>query len=722
MKKIGLKVMGVILLWMFPWLVRADEGMWLVHLMAQLNYEAMKAKGLQLTPEQLYSEDRPSVKDAIVALDGGSCSGSMISEKGLMITNHHCAYDDIQKLSTLEHDYLKDGFWARTPEEEIVIPGKTVTFLEKVVDVTEEYREVLKKNQGKFTSYSSRRATAIIHKKYAQKGYQLSCEVMLRGDKYYLYYYKVYNDVRLVGAPSAKIGAFGGDTDNWSWPQHKGDFALYRVYAGKDGEPADYSKDNVPLKPKYVLSVSRAGLQEKDFAMIMGYPGMTTRYMPAWGVKHKVEVSNPPKIEVRNIKLALMREAMNEDPEIKIQYASKYFGASNYWKYAIGENKYIQLYDVFGIKSKEEAEMQRWIDADPARKARYGNLLDELKACYEFAIRYEPSGGYHQEAIIGGPDIFRLVMRFNSVVRSLEKQKCCRMEHNCKDCKMLRHQCEVYFKDYNEALDRRIFAAMLKLYSEKMDGRFMPEELPVLVKKYKGDYTRMADDLYNRSFLASREKVFAVLDKGVMVSEIEKDPVVQLQRALSAKNYEYRDFVKENQSKIRRLKTDYQQVLIEMYQGKKALYPDANSTMRLTYGTAGGYAPKDAVKYDFRSSISGYPEKYVAGDPEFDLPENFLPAVRKGDWGRYADADGKLYTGFVTNQDITGGNSGSAVMNGEGALVGLAYDGNWESMAGAVYFHPEYNKCVCVDIRFVLWLIDKYAGASYLIDEMNIVG
>lgn len=722
MKKLSLKITGTVLLCIFPWLLRADEGMWLVQLMAKINYEAMKAGGLRLTPEQLYSEDRPSLKDAIVALDGGSCSGSMISAKGLMITNHHCAYDDIQKLSTLEHDYLKDGFWARTPEEEIVIPGKTVAFLEQVVDVTEEYREILEKNKGMYATFSSRRANGIIQKKYARKGYEVSCEAMLRGEKYYLYYYKVYKDVRLVGAPSAKIGAFGGDTDNWSWPQHKGDFALYRVYAGKDGEPAAYSGDNVPLKPKYVLPVSRGGLKEKDFAMIMGYPGMTTRYMPAWGVKHKVEVVNPAKIDVRTIKLALMREAMNEDPQVKIQYASKYFGASNYWKYAIGESKYIGLYDVFGIKSREEDEMERWIGADPARKARYGNLLEELKACYEFAIRYEPSGEYHQEAIVSGPDIFRLALRFSSVVRSLQRQKCNRMERNCKDCKILRNQCETYFKDYNEALDRRIFAAMVKLYTEKVDKRFMPAGLSGLVKKYKGNYTRMADALYDRSFLASREKVFAFLEKGITVASIEKDPVVQLMESLVEKNREYREFVKENQRKIRQLRTDYQQVIVEMYRGKKALYPDANSTMRITYGKAGGYTPKDAVKYDFRSSIAGYPEKYVAGDPEFGLPDGFLPAVRKGDWGPYADADGKLYTGFVTDQDITGGNSGSAVMNADGALVGLAYDGNWESMAGAVYFHPEYNKCVCVDIRFVLWLIDKYAGASYLTDEMNIVG
>lgn len=720
-RKVGLIVTGLLLLWALPRTARADEGMWLMHLMAQVNYETMKAEGLQLTADQLYSEDRPSIKDAIVALDRGSCSGSMISEKGLMITNHHCAYGDIQKLSTLEHDYLKDGFWARTPEEEIVIPGKTVMFLENVVDVTDEYKEILANNKGKYTTFSSRRANGLIQKKYARKGYEVSCEAMLRGDKYYLYYYKVYKDVRLVGAPSAKIGAFGGDTDNWSWPQHKGDFSLYRVYGDKEGNPAEYSKENVPICPKYVLPVSRSGLKDRDFAMLMGYPGVTTRYMPAWGVKHKTEVDNPAKIDVRTIKLALMREAMNEDPQVKIQYASKYFGASNYWKYAIGENKYIQLYDVFGIKSREEAEMARWINADPDRKARYGNLLDDLRKCYEFAIRYEPSGEYHQEAIVNGADVFHLALRFNSVVRSLEKQKCKKMERNCKDCEVLRKLCNEHFKDYNEGLDRRIFAAMLKLYCEKVDEQFMPDEIPALVKKYKGNYEKLTDDLYERSFLSNREKVFAALDKGITIPLIQNDPLVKLLNVMVEKNHGFREFVTDNQRDIRKLKMDYEAVYVEMNRGKKAIYPDANSTMRITYGTVGGYVPKDAVNYEAHSSIAGYTEKYKAGDPEFDLPADFLPAVQKGDWGAYADTDGKLYTGFVTNQDITGGNSGSAVMNAKGELVGLAYDGNWESMAGAVYFHPDFNKSVCVDIRFVLWLIDKYAGASYLIDEMKIV-
>ena len=351
---------------------KADEGMWLIHLMAQTNYEAMKAKGVELSAEEIYSETTPSLKDAIVALDYGSCTGSMISKNGLMITNHHCAYDDIQKLSSLEHDYLKNGFWSKNQGEEIRIPGKTVMFLDRVIDVTDEYRKVLKslEKDGEIIPYSSRRANSVIEKKYAKKGYEASCAAMLRGNKYYLFYYKVYEDVRLVAAPPTCFGAFGQDTDNWSWPQHKGDFAMYRVYGDKDGNPAKYSPDNQPITPKYVLPVSINGIKEGDYAMVLGYPGSTARYTPSFGVSEKINITNPAMIKVRDTKLAILREAMNADEKINIQYASKYFMNSNYWKYAIGECEYTKKYDVVGIKTAEEAKLTAWINADPTRKAK----------------------------------------------------------------------------------------------------------------------------------------------------------------------------------------------------------------------------------------------------------------------------------------------------------------------------------------------------------------
>lgn len=720
MKRV-LKYITVLFLLSCPVRVWADEGMWLINLMERINYETMQAKGVQLSAEEIYSETQPSLKDAIVALDYGSCTGSMISQSGLMITNHHCAYDDIQKISSMEHDYLKNGFWAKRAEEEIVIPGKTVMFLQKVKDVTEEYRKVLAKynKPGEYQPYFSRRAGSELEKKYKEKGYELSCVPMLRGDRYYLFYYKVYSDVRLVGAPSAMLGAFGGDTDNWSWPQHKCDFSLYRVYADKDGNPAKYSKDNVPLQPQYVLPVSVAGLKEGDYAMLLGYPGSTARYTPSFGVAEKIEVSDPAMVKVRDVKLAILREAMQADPEVKLQYASKYFGNSNYWKYAIGEMKYTRQYDVVGLKTAEEQKLTEWIKADSRRLSKYGDLIAELRECYAFQAPYIAADIYHKETMINGSDILRLGLRFKAVEGRMKKDKCCKMEKDCSQCQMLRKVCENYFKDYNEQVDRKVFAAALRLYIENMHPDFIAPEIVQLVKKFDSNYEKLTEYVYEHSFLASREKLFAKLNKNLRLEDIVKDPAYIIVRSAQDKNYKLRDYLEKNRQKIAELRTKYTAALLEMNQGK-AIYPDANSTMRITYGNVGGYSSKDAVTYASHSTIAGYPEKYVKGDPEFDLPEGFLDLVKKGEWGRYADTAGKLYTGFVTNQDITGGNSGSPVMNAKGELVGLAYDGNWESMAGDLYFHPEYNKCVCVDIRFVLWVIDKYAGAGRLIEEMNI--
>ena len=701
---------------------KADKGMWLIHLMAQTNYEAMKAKGVELSAEEIYSETAPSLKDAIVALDFGSCTGSMISKNGLMITNHHCAYDDIQKLSSLEHDYLKNGFWSKNQGEEIRIPGKTVMFLDRVIDVTDEYREVLKsfEKDDEAAPYTSRRANSVIEKKYAKKGYEASCAAMLRGNKYYLFYYKVYEDVRLVAAPPTCFGAFGKDTDNWSWPQHKGDFAMYRVYGDKDGNPAKYSPDNQPITPKYVLPVSVAGIKEGDYAMVLGYPGSTARYTPSFGVSEKINITNPAMIKVRDTKLAILREAMNADEKINLQYASKYFMNSNYWKYAIGECEYTKKYDVVGLKTAEEAKLTAWINADPTRKAKYGNLIEELRACYAFSAPYMATAIFHREAIINGADLTRLAMRFKGFESAMEKQGCCVLHKDCAQCKNLRHFCEQYFKDYDEQVDRKVFTAMIELYVNNIDPKFFPEEIGNLVKKFKGDYQKLTDYVSKNSVLTTKERLFAWLDKGVDQKTIDKDPAYLITKSAQTKNYELRDYLKDNNQKIGALRTLYMEALVEMNKGT-VLPPDANSTMRITYGTVGGYSPKDGVTYDYRSSIDGYKEKYVENDPEFDLNPDCWAAIQKGDWGRYADKDGKLYTGFATDLDITGGNSGSPVINAKGELIGLAYDGNWESMAGDLYYNPKYNKCVCVDIRFVLWIIDKYAGASNLLNEISIV-
>lgn len=723
MKKTIFKITAFLLFFGYIPTLRADGGMWLIHLMAQANYEAMKAKGLELTAEEIYSESAPSLKDAVVAIDYGSCTGSMISSRGLMITNHHCAYDDIQKLSSLEHDYLKNGFWARNCEEEIRISGKTVMFLDRVIDVTDEYKTLLKRlHKGdEDNSYVSRRVNAAIEKKYAKKGYETACNAMMRGDRYCLFYYKVYHDVRLVAAPPVCFGAFGKDTDNWSWPQHKGDFALYRVYGDKNGEPSKYAPSNIPINPKYVLPISISGIKKGDYAMVLGYPGTTSRYMPSFGVEEKINITNPAMIKVRDKKLSILRDAMRKNEDINIRYASKYFMSSNYWKYAVGECEYAKKYDVAGLKRAEEEKLKEWIESDPERKAKYGNLFDDLQRCYDFSAPYSGTDAYHREIIVNGADITRLALRLKSFEGSMKKQGCRSLKKDCPQCRNMKIHCKKYFKDYDEQTDRKIFAAMMELYAENIAPEFFPEEIGKLVRRFKGDYMKLTDYVYKNSILSDPDRLRKCIDKGIDKKTIVRDPAYIITKAAQMKNYELRDYMQANKRELSSLKTLYTQALIEMNKGK-ILPPDANSTMRISYGNIGGYSPKDGVIYECRSSVKGYKEKYVKGDPEFDLNPDCLASIDKGDWGSYADKDGELYTGFSTDLDITGGNSGSPVLNARGELIGLAYDGNWESMAGDLYYHPRFNKCICVDIRFVLWIIDKYAGASELLKELEVSG
>ena len=706
----------------------ADEGMWLLNLMAQTQYEDMKTQGLQLTAEEIYSEQKPSLKDAVVALDYGSCTGSMVSSSGLMITNHHCAYDDIRKQSTLQHDYLKNGFWARSSDEELVVPGKTVMFLDRIIDVTQEYRAILDTMtnpmwKNGYRPSSSRKVNFMIEKKYARKGYETACVSMLRGESYLLFYYKIYKDVRLVAAPPSCFGTFGGDTDNWSWPQHKGDFALYRVYGGKDGEPAAYSPDNTPIRPKKVLKISIAGLQEGDYTMVLGYPGSTTRYTPSWGIKEKTECRNPALIEVREAKLNILREAMNADPQTKLQYASEYFNSSNYWKYAVGENQYLKRYKVFARRQQEETELARWIAATPERQATYGNLLENLKKTYAARASYAASGAYYTETFLNGPALRNLFFRFYGTLKGMEIKKKEQLSPDDKDVTDLLKDGEEFFQDFNKILDCRLFASMIRLYAERVDRQYIPEEIKKMIAEFGGNYEKLADFVYEHSVMTDFQRLKSFLARGLNAREALQDPAYLIFCTSLDLDFESRQALTENDRWTSSYKALYTHALVAMHQEKgQPVYPDANSTMRITYGTVGGYSPKDGVEYHCHSTLKGYLEKYKPGDPEFDLTPACLNAVRNAVPGRYADSQGNLPTAFLCNLDITGGNSGSPVLNSQGELVGLAYDGNWESMAGAFYYHPEYNKCVCVDIRFILWILDEYAHADKLLQELQIIG
>lgn len=699
----------------------ADEGMWLVNLLGKFKVSKMQKMGLKLSAEDIYDINNASLKDAIVALDHGCCTGEIVSSDALMLTNHHCAYDDIQKLSSLEHDYLKNGFWAKSRDEEINIKGKTVSFLVKVVDITDRVKKEIEKEKKRKGSDNVRmkKVYHTIEKEYGKNtDLEVSCSSMLRGVHYYLFYYKTYKDVRLVGAPPSSIGAFGGDTDNWMWPQHKGDFAIYRIYGDKDGNPASYSSENIPIKPKYVLPVSLKGVKKGDFSMVMGYPGSTKRYLSSYGVDYKINSANTPIIKCRKEKLAILKEEMNKSDEIRIKYASKYFNGSNVYKFLIGENKYTKKYDVLNKKRQLEDKLQKWIDSNAQRKAKYGDVLKELKESYIEIQKHSETSAYFKEAIIGGTDIMLLAMRMKGLESCFckgRKNKKCTVE---KKCKCLKKSSSLLFKDYDVNVDKRLFQALIKVYVENVPKEGQSDYLTKLLRKFKGDYTKLTDFVYSKSLMSTEERLNKFLDNASLKA-LQKDPAFIIRNEILDNVYSIRTkLIKTNQN-LCKYKSLYVKALVEMM-GEKDVYPDANSTMRVTYGTVGGYSPKDAVNYDYKTQVEGYLEKEDKNNSEFYVPERLKKLIKDKDFGRYGN-DGVLNTCFLSNTDITGGNSGSPVLNGKGELIGLAYDGNFESLSGDLYYHPSYNKTVCVDIRFVLWVIDKYANASYLIDEMNIV-
>lgn len=699
----------------------ADEGMWLVNLLGKVKVNQMQSMGLKLSASDIYSINQASLKDAVVAIDHGCCTGEIISSKGLMMTNHHCAYDDIQKLSTLEHDYLKNGFWAMSMSEEIPIKGKSVSFLVKVVDISNRVKKDIEVEiqNGKNNSFMMRRIFHRIEKEYGKTtDLEVACSGMFGGVNYYLYYYKTYNDVRLVGAPPSSIGAFGGDTDNWMWPQHKGDFAMYRIYQGKNGEPADYSADNVPLKPKYVMPISLNGVKKNDFTMVMGYPGFTKRYLSSFGVEYKLKYTNIPTINTRAAKLAILKEEMNKSDEVRIKYASKFFNGSNVYKYLIGENKYTRQYGVVNNKRQQEKELTDWINADPERKEMYGDVLNNIQECYKYLEKNALTINYYREAILRGPDILRFAMKFKILKNCVKAGKGKNTSTTHKRCCSLKASSKSYFKDYDINVDKRLFKTLVKLYKDNAGQELQSEYLNKLIKRFKGNYSDLAEYVYSKSFMASPKSLNAFLDN-FSIRKMEKDPAYIVCNDLLDKMLALKRKCSKSKLKLRHMKDKYVQALVEM-NAEKELYPDANSTMRLTYGTVGGYSPADAVNYSYYTQINGYLEKEDNSKNEFLVTDRLKQLIKDKNFGRYAE-NGVLKTCFVTNTDITGGNSGSPVLNDKGQLIGLAYDGNWESMAGSLYFHPEYNKTVCVDIRFVMWVIDKYANASYLFDEMNIV-
>ena len=701
----------------------ADEGMWLPLHIARMNIGDMQKAGCKLTAEQIYSVNNSSLKDAIVSF-GGFCTGEIISGEGLILTNHHCGYGSIQSHSSVEKNILKDGFWAYKKEEELPNPDLFVRFLLRMEDVSA--RVLAKLNDGMPEAERQKAAMAELQaiKAEATKGTDLYAEAksFFDGNEYYLMVYETYRDVRLVGTPPESVGKFGGDTDNWMWPRHTGDFSLFRVYAGKDGKPAAYSKDNVPLKPRHFLPVSTSGVKEGDFNMVFGFPGRTNRFLSSYGVKLALDISNPSIVAIRDQKLKLMKEGMDADVAVRIKYASKYAQIANYWKYFIGQSQGLNRLDVVDKKLAEETAFQQWADADPTRKAKYGKVLADMGAVFEKQRKYRKSAVYLQEAALGS-EVIQLAVSFDAFAKMLKPAdgKPANPEEIAKFSAELKAGLAEHFKDFDLATDKKIFAATMKMFKKDVVEDQQPEYLKTVVaKKYKGDIDKWTEDVFAKSMFASQAKIEAFLAKPD-IKVLEKDPGYEAGTAF------YNNFRSNIQPQTMPLDIElarcnrlYVDGTMQMLKDKKTFYPNANSTLRLTYGKVGAYKPKDATFYDFKTTLDGIIEKEDPSVDEFIVPAKLKEIYQKKDYGRWAE-NGTVPVGFIGNTDITGGNSGSPVINGNGELVGLAFDGNWEAMSGDIAFEPTFQRTISCDIRFVLLMIDKYANAQNLINEMKLV-
>lgn len=700
---------------------RADEGMWLVNLLDKNLTQQMKKTGLKLDPKLIYDESGSAISNAVVALDFG-CTGSIISDKGLLITNHHCAYSDIHALSTPEKNYLEDGYWAMNQSQEIPIKGKSVFFLRKVTDVTDEIKQIsdsLKKNN---IPGGMRKITSIIETKHSKKsGMETSCNSMWRGSKYYMFYYEVYTDIRFVGAPPVSVAAFGGETDNWEWPQHKGDFALYRVYGNKDGKPAPYSVNNVPISPKKVLPISTKGIKDGDFTMIMGFPGRTNRYSSSFSIHEKEKVTNPISVKIMREKLDILNKWMKSDPNIRLKYADYYFGISNLQEMLEGEVINFRRFGVEKIFQEREKELQQWIDSDSQRQAKWGDLLQKLSTRYNETEEIIRIKKYYQNTLVGGYGLIAIANKAGSLNNSSNRDNLDTLKVGQREYVNFIKDIEEIYQECDMRAEHEMLKYTLKTFVDNVPPLYRGDYINGLAKQFNNDGEAMADYIFSNSIFTNPEKFRQIVKNDQPVSVFGEDPLNLMSKSIGVRPFnETISKICKGES-IDQLEAEYGRVMYQMNLDKgRNQYPDANSTMRLTYGTVGPLDPSDGIHCKSQTTTQGLWDKYNPDNYDFNIKPLMLGFLESKDWGNYCEK-GKMFIDFLTNNDITGGNSGSPVMNSKGEIIGLAFDGNKESLASDAYFHPQMNKCVNVDIRYVLWIIDKYAGAGYLIDEMHII-
>ncbi len=712
--------------------LKAHEGMWIPMLLQQ-NFAAMQRMGLKLTPEQIYSVNHSSLKDAVAGLSnspnpqGFFCTSEIVSDQGLLFTNHHCGFESVQKHSSVKHDYLKDGFWAMSKKEELPNKGLTASILVRMADVSDSIVPYLS------DTMSEQQRSAVVSpiisrlkKANSDSGkYNVVIKPYFAGNKYYMLVYIVYRDIRLVGAPPSSIGKFGGDTDNWMWPRQTGDFTIFRIYTAPDGSPATYSLKNIPLKPKYHLPISLDGIKSGDFAMVWGFPGRTNRYMTAPELEFRIKHYFPPLVKAFGKKLEVWKKHMNANPEIQLKYASNYAMIANSWKYFIGQMRGVKKQHVVAKKTAFDKTFAKWVSEDPKRQVKYGEALKDISAA--FASESKTIEPLIYASITGeqGAELLSFAQKFSGlegILRQVKetkgkKQRAKMMERMKKMAASMTEKLQKTYKDYDMATDRDVFAAMTKMYFSKVPERLHPEYLDKMAKRFKNNFDAFANYVYEKSHFSTEAKAMAFLSNPTL-KQIKKDPAFILSQAYMAKLMDASAGYRAAAGKLSEGKRLFMKGIMEM-QPDRVFYPDANSTLRYSYGKVEGYYPRDAVHYLFQSHLYGVMQKENPKNPEFIVPKKLKELYETKNYGPYGQ-DGKQDVDFLTTNDITGGNSGSPVLNGKGELIGLAFDGNWEAMSSDIAYIPKLQRTIVVDIRYILFVIDKYAGDTRLIDEMTI--
>ncbi|MDR2835266.1 MAG: S46 family peptidase [Bacteroidales bacterium] len=715
---INLLVLSILLI--NPFLSKADEGMWLLSLLNK-NYEEMKAKGFKLSPEDIYDVNKGCLKDAVVGLgnDGNPfrhfCSGEIISDQGLILTNHHCGFGKIQAHSSIEHDYLQDGFWAFSKEEELTNEGLTASILVRIEDVSVQ---ILKELSDVMTEKERSEKIAAISKEISAKAvegthYNAYVADMFNNNQFFVFVYVIYKDVRLVGAPPQSMGKFGGDTDNWMWPRHTDDFSMFRIYTAPDGSPASYTKENIPLKPKHFFPVSIKGIENGDFAMIMGFPGTTERYITSYGLTETMNIQNKLRFEIRDVKINVLRAEMASNQAIRIKYASKYASCSNYWKYSKQQNIALKQLNTLGVKQNIENNYLTWAKG---KDKKYTEALPIIEKVYYERAPYFTAFMFLSEGLLSGTELPLMTYRNSSLIDALKANDA---EKTNKLIEKIKSNAVAFYKDYNPETEKKLMKAMFSYVNKNIDKTYLPDIYNIINKKYKGNIDKFVDDIFAKSIFVSEEKLNAFLDKP-NVKTLENDLLMITGISIYTKYKEVYNLYNQNSEELSRGERIFTDGILQM-NPTKIFAPDANSTIRLTYGNVGKYDPRDGVEYNYFTTLNGVMQKEDPSNSEFIVSVKLKELYSQKDFGQYADKTGELPTCFITNNDITGGNSGSPVINANGELIGIAFDGNSEAMSGDIDFEENLQRCINVDIRYVLFTIDKFAGAKNLIQEMKIV-